>query len=94
MIQVDEESLNRLKNALMETGESYKSNLTRLDNLINEITSGDIQGEPANDLLRKYREKKEMLDGLRRTIDEAGQYIGLQTGKFNDMIGELSSGMR
>ena len=35
-----------------------------------------------------------MFDGLRRTIDEAGQYIGLQTGKFNDMIGELSSGMR
>lgn len=94
MIQVDEEALNRLRNALLDAGESYKSNLTRLDNLMNEITSGDIEGEPANDLLTKYREKKEMFEGLRRTIEEAGQYIGIQTGKFNDMIGELSQGMK
>lgn len=93
MIWVDEESLNKLKNALENAGVDYKNNLTKLENLINEITSGDIQGDPANDLLKKYQEKKEMFEGLRRTIDDAGQYVGAQTGKFNDMIGELQQGM-
>ena len=94
MIQVDEEALNRLKNALTEAGENYKKNLNRLESLINEITSGDIQGDPANDLLAKYQDKKDVFEGLRRTIDEAGQYMGIQTNKFNDMIGDLSQGMR
>lgn len=93
MIWVDEESLNKLKNALENAGVDYKNNLTKLENLINEITSGDIQGDPADDLLKKYQEKKEMFEGLRRTIDDAGQYVGAQTGKFNDMIGELQQGM-
>lgn len=93
MIWVDEESLNKLKNAIENAGVDYKNNLTKLENLINEITSGDIQGDPADDLLKKYQEKKEMFEGLRRTIDDAGQYVGAQTGKFNDMIGELQQGM-
>ena len=93
MIWVDEESLNKLKNALENAGVDYKNNLTKLENLINEITSGDIQGDPADDLLKKYQEKKEMFEGLRKTIDDAGQYVGAQTGKFNDMIGELQQGM-
>lgn len=94
MIYADEESLNRLRSALESTGESYKTNLDRLENLMNEITSGDIQGEPADDLLRKYQEKKEMFDGLKSTIEEAGQYVGVQTNRFNDMIGQLSDGMK
>lgn len=94
MIYVDEESLNRLRSALESAGENYKSNLTRLENLMNEITSGDIQGEPADDLLRKYQEKKEMFEGLRNTIEEAGQHVGAQTTRFNNMIGELSDGMK
>ena len=50
MIHVDEAALNSLKNALSTAGERYKSNLARLTNLIGEITKGDIQGDPANDL--------------------------------------------
>lgn len=93
MIQVDEEALNRLKNALADAGEKYKNNLSKLNNLINEITSGDIQGEPANDLLAKYREKQDIFEGLKNTIDEAGEYMGIQTTKFNNLIGDLSQGM-
>ena len=50
VIHVDEEALKTLKNALETAGQEYKSNLARLTNLIEEITSGDIQGDPANDL--------------------------------------------
>lgn len=94
MINVDEGSLNRLKNALENAGGIYKSNLTKLENLINEITSGDIQGEPANDLLKKYHEKKEMFDGLRNAIEEAGEHVGIKTIGFNNMINDLSDGMK
>ena len=94
VIHVEEASLNDLKNALATAGESYKSNLSRLNNLINEITSGDIQGDPANDLLQKYQSKEATLTKLAETIDEAAGYVGLQTTKFSDMIGELKSGMK
>ena len=37
-----------IKNALETAGQEYKSNLARLTNLIEEITSGDIQEDTAN----------------------------------------------
>lgn len=93
-ISVDEEALEELRRAMGTAGENYKMNLNRLNNLINEITSGDIQGEPANDLLNKYTEKKEIFEGLARTIEEAEEYMGMKKAGFNDMMGNLSSGMR
>lgn len=93
-IHVDEQALNDLKNALATAGESYKKNLTRLTNLISEITSGDIQGDPANDLLQKYQAKEDVLNKIAQTIDEAESYMGMQTTKFTNMIGDLKSGMK
>ena len=93
-IHVEEESLNDLKNELSTAGESYKSNLTKLTNLVNEITSGDIQGDPADDLLAKFQAKEDTLRKLAETIDEAEGYMGMQTTKFGDMIGDLKSGMK
>ena len=93
-IHVEEESLNDLKNELSTAGESYKSNLTKLTNLVNEITSGDIQGDPADDLLAKFQSKEDTLKKLAETIDEAEGYMGMQTTKFGDMIGDLKSGMK
>ncbi len=93
-IHVDEASLNDLKNALATAGESYKSNLARLTNLVNEITSGDIQGDPATDLLQKFQAKEDTFKKLAETIDEAEGYMGMQTTKFGNMIGDLKSGMK
>ena len=93
-IYVTEEALNELKGALEGAGEEYKRELVRLTNLINEITSGDIQGDPANDLLAKYNAKEEKFRGLANTIDEAQEYMGIQGQKFGSMIGNLSSGMK
>jgi len=93
-IHVDEASLNDLKNALSTAGESYKNNLARLVNLVNEITSGDIQGDPATDLLQKFQAKEPTFKKLAETIDEAEGYMGMQTTKFGNMIGDLKTGMK
>lgn len=93
-IHVDEAALNSLKNALETAGQEYKSNLARLTNLIEEITSGDIQGDPANDLLAKFQAKQDTLNKLAQTIEEAEGYMGLQTTKFGTMIGDLKAGMK
>ena len=68
VIHVEEEALKTLKNALATAGEEYKSNLSKLTNLISEVTSGDIQGDPANDLLQKFQAKEEVLNKLAETI--------------------------
>ena len=93
-IHVDEAALNALKNALETAGQEYKSSLARLTSLIEEITSGDIQGDPANDLLQKYQAKQDTFNKLTQTIEEAEGYMGLQTTKFGSMIGDLKSGMK
>ena len=57
-IKVDEQSLKQLRNALETAGEEYKRNLARLNSLMDQITSGDIKGNPATDLLNKYKSKE------------------------------------
>ena len=93
-IHVDEAALNDLKNAMQTAGEGYKKNLAKLTNLVEEITSGDIQGDPAQDLLQKFQAKEDTFKKLADTIDEAEGYMGMQTTKFGNMIGDLKSGMQ
>lgn len=93
-IHVDEAALNALKNALETAGQEYKQSLARLTSLIEEITSGDIQGDPANDLLQKYQAKQDTFNKLTQTIEEAEGYMGLQTTKFGNMLGDLKAGMK
>ena len=93
-IHVDEEALNHLKGAMQTAGERYKSNLAKLTSLVEEITSGDIQGDPAQDLLQKFQAKEDVFRNLADTIDEAEGYMGIQTTKFGNMIGDLKSGMQ
>ena len=93
IIHVEEEALNTLKNGLATAGEEYKGNLSRLTNLMSEITSGDIQGDPANDLLQKFQAKEDLLNKLAQTIDEAEGYLGMRTTSFTNMISDLKSGM-
>ena len=93
-IHVEEGSLNDLKNAIANQGESYKSNLVRLTNLITEITIGDIQGDLAVDLLNKFKAKEATFNGLANTIDDAAEYMGVQTTKFGSMMQDTKAGMR
>lgn len=93
-IHVDEAALSDLKQALETAGEDYKSNLARLNGLITEITNGDIQGDPATDLLNKFNAKKEVFDKLAQTIDDAEEYMGMQKETFSKLVSDLASGMR
>ena len=90
-IHVEESALNDLRNALETAGTEYKNNYARLQNLISEITSGDIQGDPANDLLAKFQAKDDTFKSLQQTIDEALEYIGAQGQAFTTLIRDLSS---
>ena len=93
-IHVDEAALSDLKNALETAGEDYKRDYARLKSLISEITSGDIQGDPATDLLNKFQAKEDTFNKIAETIDDAEEYMGLQKQSFSQMISDLSSGMR
>ncbi len=93
-IHVDEAALSDLKNALETAGEDYKRDYARLKNLIQEITSGDIQGDPATDLLNKFQAKEDTFNKLAQTIDDAEEYMGLQKQSFTQMISDLASGMK
>ncbi len=93
-IHVDEAALSDLKNALETAGEDYKRDYARLKSLISEITSGDIQGDPATDLLNKFQAKEDIFNKIAETIDDAEEYMGLQKTSFTQMISDLSSGMR
>ena len=93
-IHVEESALNDLRNALETAGTEYKNNYARLQNLISEITSGDIQGDPANDLLAKFQAKDETFKSLQQTIDEALEYMGAQQQAFTSLISDLSSTMK
>lgn len=93
-VHVEESALNDLRKALETAGESYKQNLSRLQNLINEITSGDIKGDPANDLLAKFQAKESTFKALQQTINEAEEYVGAQKTRFTSLISDLSSSMK
>ncbi len=93
-INVSSEELSTLEKAISEAGQNYKNCYARLTNLIEEITRGDIQGDPATDLLNKYNEKEATLTGIKNTIDEAEEYMSLQNAKFKSLIDDLHSTMR
>lgn len=88
-IHVEEEALVELRSALEGAGERYKENLARLTNLIGEITNGDIQGDPATDLLNKYQAKEEAFNALAEEIDKAEEYAGAKGKSFTAMVDEL-----
>ena len=90
-IKASEEGINKLRSALEDQGENYKENLVKLTNLINDIVSGDIQGDPADNLVKKFVEKREMFNNIAQTIDEAEEYMGLKKTKFGDMLGNINS---
>ncbi len=93
-IHVDEAALNTLRNALETAGQDYKTKLAKLTNLVEEVTSGDIQGDPAEDLLAKFQAKEDIFNKLTQTIEEAEGYMGMQTKKFGTMIGDMKQDMK
>lgn len=93
-IHVDEAALSDLRNALETAGKDYQRDYTRLKNLITEITRGDIQGDPATDLLNKFQAKEQTFEKISSTIDDAFEYMDIQKSSFTTLISDLASGMK
>lgn len=93
-ISVTSESLDAVKQSLFDACEEYKTNLTKLEGVITQITNGDFVGDPATDFKNKYESKKDTFDSLRNVIDEAEEYMKTKGIEFNTLVDDLASGMR
>ncbi len=93
-IHVEEAGLLQLKEALLTAGEEYKSNLSRLTNLIQQITQGDIRGDLAEDFKKKYEAKQETFKKLETSINEAESYMGVKREGLETTIANTSSDMK
>ena len=93
-IHIDGIGLVELKKALEEAGEGYKEQLAKLINLMDDITSGDIKGDPADNLLKLFREKEPDFRLLAETIEEAQEYAGVKGKDFATMIEDLKNSSR
>ena len=85
-VHVEEEALIQLGNGFGTAGENYKTNYSRLTSLMDEITSGHIQGDVADELLNKYEAKKDFFEKTAKIIDDYQKYMSSRTNQFvNDM---------
>lgn len=93
-LSIRDEQLKKLRDSLETSGQEYKTNLARLTNLIGEITSGDIQGNPADDLLARYREKEDVFKRIALILEQAEDYARQQEVNFTRTIDNLHSDMK
>ena len=93
-ITVSEEELNAIAASLRDASNEYNSSYTKLTNLIQEITRGDITGQVADDLKNKFDSKEETFKNLKATIDQAEQYMNQQLKSFNDVAEGVMAEMR
>lgn len=90
-IHADEQSIGEVKEALLTSGEEYKNNLSRLTNLVQQITNGDIKGELADEFKKKFEEKEQMFTDLRNSIDDAEEEMGIKKTGLVTTITESQS---
>ena len=93
-IHVSDEGLHELKESLAKAGEDYKTKLAKLTNVMSQITSGDIKGDLANELLSKFQAKEDIFKSLAQTIDDAEEYAGVKGTKFTNMIDSTKAAMK
>ena len=93
-IHVEENALIELKNAFSTMGDNYKENYDKLTKLIEDITSGHIQGDPADELLKKYNDKKDSFNKILELINETQGYLSGRTDQFIDEVSSLMRQMQ
>lgn len=93
-ISVSDEVLVNVIKPMTDAVENYLENYKRLTNLINEITNGNITGDPATQILNKYNAKEETFKNLYKSLEEANTYLQEQKNKFGTMMSSLESSFR
>lgn len=94
MLNINEDAFRQLQNNIETAADEYQTNYRRLANLMSEITRGDIQGEPADDLLKKFEEKKGDFEAISNEIDTILDYIKNKYDEFEITKSEVSGGFR
>lgn len=93
-ISVSDEVLVNVIDSMTSATENYMENYKKLTNLMNEITNGDITGDPATQILEKYNQKEETFKNLYNSLETANEYMAEQKNKFGSMMSSLESSFR
>lgn len=93
-ISVSDEVLANVIKPMTDAVENYMENYKKLTTLMNEITNGDITGDPAKQILSKYNAKEETFKNLYKSLEEANLYLQEQKNKFGTMMSSLESSFR
>ena len=89
-VHVDDAALQQLRSSLATAGEEYLADYNKLTHLVDEIKKGSIQGQVADRMVALYEEKKPTFDGVKDTIEEAKQYMGMKTSSFDTMVNDMT----
>lgn len=94
VIQADSQSLRELTEAFATAGKDYQKKLEELGQLIEDITNGDIQGDPATQLKSKYEEKVASFNELRDALKKAEDHMNDEEAEFRDVMRKLEQDIK
>lgn len=86
--------IEKLKQQLEQAGADFKSNYTKLDGLVQQITNGEFKGQPADTFKSQYESKKQIFDGIQKSIDEADSFVNEELTKFVNLTNSLMENMQ
>ena len=90
LVRVDDAALQTLRNSLATAGEEYLRDYEKLTHLVDEVRKGSIQGQVADRIVALYEEKKPQFEGVKNTIEEAKNYMGMKTNQFDTMVTDMT----
>lgn len=90
-VNVNAEDISALKTALETAGSEFVENYKKLERIMDDITKGNIKGELADLVLKKYQSKKPQLDGLKKEIETASEYAKEKGDALNRLTDNLIS---
>ena len=93
-IKGSQEALEQVTKELEAAAADYKANYAKLQNLMGEITSGNIQGDLADDLLAKFEAKDDSFKAIQQSLDTAFDKMKMQTRDFINVMSDTQQGMR
>ena len=94
MIVADENEMQKLEKKLSDTVDAYMENYNKLTGLISDIQSGVFTGEAATDFVKKYEDKKEIFEAVRKAVQDAKEYMNRKRVELNRVNDALMSDMK
>lgn len=93
-IRINSADLETIDKELVAACEHYSEAKKELDSDITKLTSGGLQGTLADDLLKKYEEKKPAFEKIGKQAEEIKDFSKNKTKDFYQMLDETKGMMR